>query len=82
MQFSVRAKNSGKRIQVKDRIGGGEVFNQFLDPNVSAIVTVGSNDGSTGDIDINAQMRDDSVWVSVQTDYLVKAGDVVDVDDV
>ena len=45
-------------------------------------MTVGSNDGSTGDIDINAQMRDDSVWVSVQTDYLVKAGEVVDVDDV
>ena len=41
-----------------------------------------SNDGQSGDVDIVAQMRNDSPWVNVQTDYAVRSGEVVEIDDV
>jgi hypothetical protein len=82
MNFTVHAKNSGKRVKVNDRIGGVEAFNQFLDPDQVATVTVASNDGQTGDVDILAQMTASSSWTFTQEDYAVKAGETVDVDDV
>ena len=82
MDFTVHAKGAGKRIRVKDRIAGADAFNEFLDPDQSAIVTIGSNDGQTGDIDIFAQMRADSPWTIVKEDYSVRIGETVDVDDV
>jgi hypothetical protein len=47
----------GKRVRVVDRIGGVDALNQFLDPDASANVTVASNDGQSGDVDILAQMQ-------------------------
>jgi hypothetical protein len=82
MQIFVHAKSSGKTIQVKDRIAGREPFNDFVDGGASVPVTVASNDGQTGDIDINARMRGDSPWYIVKEDYAVRAGETVDVDDV
>lgn len=82
MDFAVHAKGSGKRVKVNDRIGGVEAFNQFLGPDQVATVTVASNDGQTGDVDILAQMRADSPWTFTQEDYQVRAGETVDVEDV
>ncbi len=82
MQFSVHARGQGKRVRVTDRIGGGQVLNQFLNPDDSADVTVATNDGQTGDVDITAQMRSDSPWVNVQSDYAVRSGEAVEIDDV
>ncbi len=59
MQFTVHAQGSGKRVRVVDRIGGNEAYNDFLGPDATAAVTVESNDGQTGDIDLSAQMRAD-----------------------
>ncbi len=75
MQFSVHARGQGKRVRVTDCIGGGEVFNKFLNPDDSSDVTVATNDGQTGDVDITAQMRNDSPWVIVQSDYAVRSGE-------
>jgi hypothetical protein len=82
MDFTVHARGGGKRIKVNDRIGGAEAFNQFLDPDQVATVTVASNDSQTGDVDILAQMRADAPWTITNEDYRVKAGETVDVDDV
>jgi hypothetical protein len=82
MQFTVHARGQGKRVRVVDRIGGADALNQFLGPDESADVTVASNDGQSGDVDIVAQMRNDSPWVNVQTDYAVRSGEVVEIDDV
>jgi hypothetical protein len=82
MQFVVHAAGQGKRVRVVDRVGGGDAFNQFIDPDQEADVTVGSNDGQTGDVDIIVQMRSDSVWVNYKTDYPVQANEVVDINDV
>lgn len=82
MNFAVSAKGGGKRIRVNDRIGGVQAFNQFLDPDQVATVEVATNDGSTGDVDIFAQMRADSPWTIINENYPVRVGETVDVDDV
>ena len=82
MDFTVHATRSGKRIRVEDRIGGGEVFNKFVGPDSKETVSVASNDGREGDVDIAAQMRADSPWVIIQSDYRVVADETIEVDDV
>jgi len=82
MQFSVHARGQGKRVRVVDRIGGGDALNAFLDPDASSNVTVASNDGKAGDVDILAQMQNDSPWYYIKTDYPVSSGETVEVDDV
>ena len=40
MNFTIIAKDSGKTIQVKDRIANKITFDSFLGPGESAVVTV------------------------------------------
>jgi hypothetical protein len=82
MQFSVHASGSGKRIQVIDRIAGGEALNQFVDADGVVSVNVGSSDGQSGSVDVNAQMRADGAWNVMKSDYAVAASETLDVEDV
>ena len=45
-------------------------------------MTVASNDGQSGDIDLSAQMRADSARVVIEQDYKVAADSTYDVPDV
>jgi hypothetical protein len=82
MNITIHASGNGKRIRVHDRISGTDPLNDFLAPDESRPIDIASNDGAAGDIDVVAQMRADSVWVNVKTDYAARADEVIDVDDV
>lgn len=82
MHFNIWAAGNGKFIQVIDRIANAEVFNRFVDPDSREQVDVASPDGRTGNIDINARNHGDGDWVERQTDYNVRAGEELRIDDV
>jgi hypothetical protein len=80
MEFRLMAKNSGKNIRVFDRITKKDAFNDFLDPGKTVSVTVGTNDGETGNIDIYKSLRGAPNTVD-RNDYDVKRDELVEVDD-
>lgn len=82
MQFIVWAAGRGKFIQVIDRAANAEVFNRFVDPDERAAVDVASQDGRTGNVDVNARNHGNDGWTVRETDYDVRAGEEVRVDDV
>lgn len=80
MNFMIVAKDSGKTIQVKDRIANKIAFDSFLDPGQSATINVASNDGAAGSIDIYKALQGSANTVH-ETDYDVRKDEIMEIDD-
>lgn len=80
MNFTIIAKDSGKTVQVIDRISHKVAFSGFLDPGQSAPVTVASNNGDTGNIDVLKALNGPANTYH-ETDYDVRSGEVMEIDD-
>jgi hypothetical protein len=82
MDIVVHAKGSGKLVRVVDRIAGREVLNDFLAPEEQRPVSVASNDGQSGDIDVYKRMTAQNPEYIDRSDYHVALNEIVEVDDV
>lgn len=80
MNFTIVAKDSGKTIQVKDRIANKIAFDNFLDPGQSAVVSVASNNGASGSVDIYKALQGPANTVH-ETDYDVRKDEIMEIDD-
>ena len=80
MNFTIVAVESGKSIRVVDRIASREVFNGFLDPGTPQPVSVASNDGKVGNIDVYKALQGAPNLVH-EVDYDVENGEVMNIDD-
>jgi hypothetical protein len=80
LQFTRRG--SGKLVRIVDRIAGREVLNEFLDPEEKRPVSVTSNDGQSGDIDVYKRMTAQNPEYIDREDYHVVLNETVEVDDV
>ena len=82
MDILVYAKSSGKLVRVVDRIAGKEVLNDFLAPEEQRAVSVASNDGKSGNIDVYKRMTAENPEYIDRQGYQVAANEIVEVDDV
>lgn len=80
MNFTIVAVDSGKNIRVVDRITNKEAFNGFLDPGSSQVVSVASNDGKVGNIDVYKALQG-APNLAHEIDYDVAADEVMEIDD-
>ena len=78
MRCYVYAKESGKFIRVVDRIGGTEAFNDFVDAENTLPIDVRSNDGQSGSVDTYKRLSAQNVWEGQDTDYAVRAEEVLE----
>lgn len=82
MDFQLHAKDSGKHVRVVDRIAGAEAFNDFIDRDDTVTVSVNSNNDENGEVDVYAQMRNDSPEFMVYTDYEIRKNETLEIEDV
>jgi hypothetical protein len=79
MDFFVKATNSGKTIQVIDKIQNKEVFNEYIDLDGAKKVSVGSPNGQTGKVDIRYALNGPAN-TTFKLDYEVRTEEIVEVD--
>jgi hypothetical protein len=69
-------------IRIVDRIAGKEALNDFLNPEERRTVSVASNDGQSGDIDVYKRMTAQNPEYIDLEDYKVALNETLEIDDV
>jgi hypothetical protein len=80
MVFTIRATDSGKMIRIVDRIAQSQVFDQFVDLNATNDVTVASQDGQTGLVDIWYAITGPANTIWGSSPNTVSAGQTLNID--
>lgn len=80
MKFTIKATDSGKHISVIDRLVNQEKFNEYVDLNAEREVEVGSQDGSTGQVEIRILINGGpNATVFGHSPEIVTAGQVLEI---
>jgi hypothetical protein len=80
MMFTIKATQSGKTIRVYDRISGQTVFNAYLDINATSDLTVGSQDGVNGQVDIWFALQGPANTIWGSSPNAVTAGQILEIE--